>query len=157
MIITVANGDGIGPEITDAVLRVLDAAECGLTYEHIEVGGKVYQSGNTSGIPNEAWDALRRNPVFLKGPITTPQGGGYKSLNVTIRKTLGLYANVRPCRSFHPFVHTQHPGMDVVVVRENEEDLYAGIEHRQTTDVFQCLKLITIPGSEKIVRYAFEY
>ena len=157
MIITVAKGDGIGPEITDAVLRVLDAAECGLTYEHIEVGEKVYRSGNTSGIPNEAWDALRRNPVFLKGPITTPQGGGYKSLNVTIRKTLGLYANVRPCRSFHPFVHTQHPGMDVVVVRENEEDLYAGIEHRQTTDVFQCLKLITIPGSEKIVRYAFEY
>ena len=157
MIITVAKGDGIGPEITDAVLRVLDAAECGLTYEHIEVGEKVYRSGNTSGIPAEAWDALRRNPVFLKGPITTPQGGGYKSLNVTIRKTLGLYANVRPCRSFHPFVHTQHPGMDVVVVRENEEDLYAGIEHRQTTDVFQCLKLITIPGSEKIVRYAFEY
>ena len=157
MIITVAKGDGIGPEITDAVLRVLDAAECGLTYEHIEVGEKVYRSGNTSGIPAVAWDALRRNPVFLKGPITTPQGGGYKSLNVTIRKTLGLYANVRPCRSFHPFVHTQHPGMDVVVVRENEEDLYAGIEHRQTTDVFQCLKLITIPGSEKIVRYAFEY
>ena len=157
MIITVAKGDGIGPEITDAVLRVLDAAECGLTYEHIEVGEKVYRSGNTSGIPAEAWDALRRNPVFLKGPITTPQGGGYKSLNVTIRKTLGLYANVRPCRSFHPFVHTQHPGMDVVVVRENEEDLYAGIEHRQTTDVFQCLKLITIPGSEKIVRYAYEY
>ena len=157
MIITVAKGDGIGPEITDAVLRVLDAAECGLTYEHIEVGEKVYRSGNTSGIPAEAWDALRRNPVFLKGPITTPQGGGYKSLNVTIRKTLGLYANVRPCRSFHPFVHTQHPGMDVVIVRENEEDLYAGIEHRQTTDVFQCLKLITIPGSEKIVRYAFEY
>ena len=157
MIITVAKGDGIGPEITDAVLRVLDAAECGLTYEHIEVGEKVYRSGNTSGIPAEAWDALRRNQVFLKGPITTPQGGGYKSLNVTIRKTLGLYANVRPCRSFHPFVHTQHPGMDVVVVRENEEDLYAGIEHRQTTDVFQCLKLITIPGSEKIVRYAFEY
>jgi len=100
---------------------------------------------------------LRRNPVFLKGPITTPQGGGYKSLNVTIRKTLGLFANVRPCRSFHPFVPTLHPGMDVVVVRENEEDLYAGIEHRQTTDVFQCLKLISIPGTEKIVRYAYDY
>lgn len=155
--ITVAAGDGIGPEITNAVLRILDAAQCGLEYDHIEVGEKVYLSGNTSGIPAEAWDVLRRNPVFLKGPITTPQGGGYKSLNVTIRKTLGLYANVRPCRSFHPFVRTQHPGMDVVVVRENEEDLYAGIEHRQTTDVFQCLKLITIPGTEKIIRYAFDY
>jgi isocitrate dehydrogenase len=155
--ITVAAGDGIGPEITEAVLRILDAAECGLLYDRIEVGEKVYRSGNTSGIPVEAWDVLRRNPAFLKGPITTPQGGGYKSLNVTIRKTLGLFANVRPCRSFHPHVRTRHPGMDVVVVRENEEDLYAGIEHRQTTDVFQCLKLISIPGTEKIVRYAFEY
>ena len=155
--ITVAAGDGIGPEITNAVLRILEAAQCDLEYDHIEVGEKVYLSGNTSGIPSEAWDILRRNPVLLKGPITTPQGGGYKSLNVTIRKTLGLFANVRPCRSFHPFVRTQHPGMDVVVVRENEEDLYAGIEHRQTTDVFQCLKLITIPGTEKIIRYAFDY
>jgi isocitrate dehydrogenase len=155
--ITVAAGDGIGPEITDAVLRILDAAQCGLQYDHITVGEAVYRSGNTSGIPAEAWAVLRRNPVFLKGPITTPQGGGYKSLNVTIRKTLGLFANVRPARSFHPFVPTLHPGMDVVVVRENEEDLYAGIEHRQTTDVFQCLKLISIPGTEKIVRYAFAY
>jgi isocitrate dehydrogenase len=155
--ITVAAGDGVGPEITDAVLRILDAAGCGLTYDHIQVGEAVYRAGNSSGIPAEAWDVLRRNPVFLKGPITTPQGGGYKSLNVTIRKTLGLFANVRPCRSFHPFVPTLHPGMDVVVVRENEEDLYAGIEHRQTTDVFQCLKLVSIPGTEKIVRYAFDY
>lgn len=155
--ITVAEGDGIGPEITRAVLRILDAADCGLTYEHIEVGEKVYLSGNSSGIPSTAWEILRKNPVFLKGPITTPQWAGYKSLNVTIRKTLGLFANVRPCRSYHPFVQTQHPDMDVVVVRENEEDLYAGIEHRQTIDVFQCLKILSIPGTEKIVRYAFEY
>jgi isocitrate dehydrogenase len=155
--ITVAKGDGIGPEITDAVLRILDAADCGLTYDHIDVGEKVYLSGNSSGIPGEAWDTLRRNPVFLKGPITTPQGSGYKSLNVTIRKTLGLFANVRPCRSYHPFVRTQHPNMDVVVVRENEEDLYAGIEHRQTTDVYQCLKVLSLPGTEKIIRYAFAY
>jgi isocitrate dehydrogenase len=155
--ITVARGDGIGPEITDTVLRVLDAASCGLTYEHIEVGERVYLRGNSSGIPTDAWATLRRNPVFLKGPITTPQGSGYKSLNVTIRKTLGLFANVRPCRSLHPFVHTLHPKMDVVVVRENEEDLYAGIEHRQTVDVYQCLKLLSIPGTEKIIRYAFEY
>ena len=155
--ITVAAGDGIGPEITTAVLRILEAASCGLEYDHIEVGEKVYLSGNSSGIPAEAWETLRRNPVFLKGPITTPQGSGYKSLNVTIRKTLGLYANVRPCRSYHPFVRTQHPNMDVVVVRENEEDLYAGIEHRQTVDVFQCLKVLSLPGTEKIIRYAFEY
>ncbi|MEZ4755966.1 MAG: NADP-dependent isocitrate dehydrogenase [Flavobacteriales bacterium] len=155
--ITVAAGDGIGPEITQAVLRVLEAANCGLEYDHIEVGEKVYLSGNSSGIPSKAWDTLRRNPVFLKGPITTPQGSGYKSLNVTIRKTLGLYANVRPCRSYHPYVRTKHPNMDVVVVRENEEDLYAGIEHRQTTDVFQCLKIVSLPGTEKIIRYAFEY
>jgi isocitrate dehydrogenase len=156
-IITVAKGDGIGPEITDAVLRILDAAECGLTYDFIEVGERVYLAGESSGIPAQAWAVLRRNPVFLKGPITTPQGSGYKSLNVTIRKTLGLFANVRPCRSYHPYVHTQHPDMDVVVVRENEEDLYAGIEHRQTTDVFQCLKVLSLPGTEKIIRYAFEY
>ncbi len=155
--ITVAKGDGIGPEITDAVIRILDAADCGLVYEYIEVGEKVYLSGNSSGIPADSWDTLRRNPVFLKGPITTPQGSGYKSLNVTIRKTLGLYANVRPCRRLHPFVHTLHPELDVVVVRENEEDLYAGIEHRQTVDVFQCLKILSLPGTEKIVRYAFEY
>ncbi len=155
--ITVAKGDGIGPEITDAVLRILDAAQCDLSYEFIEVGEKVYLTGNSSGIPAEAWTTLRKNRIFLKGPITTPQGSGYKSLNVTIRKTLGLYANVRPCRSFHPFVRTPHPGMDVVVVRENEEDVYAGIEHRQTSDVLQCLKIVSIPGTEKIIRYAFEY
>ena len=102
-------------------------------------------------------ESLRRTKVFLKAPITTPQGGGFKSLNVTVRKTLGLYANVRPCVSYHPFVKTKHPNMDVVIVRENEEDLYAGIEHRQTAQVMQCLKLISRPGSEKIVRYAFEY
>ena len=89
--------------------------------------------------------------------MTTPQGGGYKSLNVTTRKFLGLYSNVRPCMSLHPFVSTKHPVMDVVIVRENEEDLYAGIEHQQTDEVVQCLKLISRPGCEKIVRYAFEY
>ncbi|MEZ4393928.1 MAG: NADP-dependent isocitrate dehydrogenase [Polyangiales bacterium] len=155
--VTVARGDGIGPEITDAVLRILDAAECDLEFEHIEVGERVYLAGNSSGIAPSAWSTVRKNPVFLKGPITTPQGKGYKSLNVTIRKTLGLFANVRPCRSLHPFVRSLHPEMDVVVVRENEEDLYAGIEHRQTADVIQCLKLISVPGTERIVRHAFEY
>ena len=155
--ITVAHGDGIGPEIMAATLHILKAAGANLEIETIEIGEKVYLAGNSSGIEPSAWDSLRRTKVFLKAPITTPQGGGYKSLNVTVRKTLGLYANVRPCVSYHPFVETKHPVMNVVIVRENEEDLYAGIEHRQTEQVMQCLKLISRPGSEKIVRYAFEY
>ena len=155
--ITVAHGDGIGPEIMDATLRIMDAAEVGLTYDTIEIGEKVYKSGHKSGISPESWDILRNNKVFLKAPITTPQGGGYKSLNVTIRKSLGLYSNVRPFRSYPPYVPSHFPHMDVVIVRENEEDLYAGIEHQQTSEVVQTLKLISEPGSEKIVRYAFEY
>lgn len=155
--ITVAHGDGIGPEIMGAVLNILDAAGAALDIETIEIGEKIYLSGVSSGISNDSWDSLRRTKVFLKAPITTPQGGGFKSLNVTIRKTLGLYANVRPCVSHHPFVATKHPIMDVVIVRENEEDLYAGIEHQQTNQVTQCLKLISVPGCEKIARYAFEY
>jgi isocitrate dehydrogenase len=155
--ITVAHGDGIGPEIMAATLKVLQAAGARIAPEIIEIGEAVYKAGHSSGIAPESWASLRRTKVFLKSPITTPQGGGYKSLNVTIRKTLGLYANVRPCVSYHPFVATLHPKMDVVIVRENEEDLYAGIEHRQSDEVFQCLKLITRPGCEKIIRYAFEY
>ena len=155
--ITVAKGDGIGPEIMDATLTILQAAGAALEIDEIEVGEKVYLAGNTSGIAPEAWDVIRRNKIFLKAPITTPQGGGYKSLNVTTRKFLGLYSNVRPCRSLHPFVKTKHPVMDIVIIRENEEDLYAGIEHQQTDEVVQCLKLISRPGCEKIIRYAFEY
>lgn len=155
--VTVAKGDGIGPEIMDATLEIILAAGAKIEIEEIEVGEKVYLAGNTSGISNESWDIIRRNKIFLKAPITTPQGGGYKSLNVTTRKFLGLYSNVRPCMSLHPFVETKHPIMDIVIVRENEEDLYAGIEHQQTDEVVQCLKLISRPGCEKIVRYAFEY
>lgn len=155
--ITVAKGDGIGPEIMDATLKIIKAAGARIEIDEIEVGEKVYLAGNTSGISNESWDVIRRNKIFLKAPITTPQGGGYKSLNVTTRKFLGLNANVRPCKSLYPFVATKHPEMDVVIVRENEEDLYAGIEHQQTDEVVQCLKLISRPGCEKIVRYAFEY
>lgn len=155
--ITVAKGDGIGPEIMEATLEIIKAAGAQIAIDEIEVGEKVYLAGNTSGISPESWDIIRRNKVFLKAPITTPQGGGYKSLNVTTRKFLGLYSNVRPCMSLHPFVSTKHPVMDIVIIRENEEDLYAGIEHQQTDEVVQCLKLISRPGCEKIVRYAFEY
>jgi len=155
--ITVAHGDGIGPEIMEATLRILHAAGAELEIDEIEVGEKLYLSGNSAGIHPDSWETIRRNKVFLKAPITTPQGGGYKSLNVSTRKFLGLYANVRPCVSLHPYVTTKHPVMDVVIVRENEEDLYAGIEHQQTDEVVQCLKLISRPGCERIVRYAFEY
>jgi len=155
--VTVAKGDGIGPEIMEASLRVMEAGGASIAPEFIEIGEKQYLAGHSSGIAPEAWESLRRTRVFLKAPITTPQGGGFKSLNVTIRKTLGLYANVRPCVSYAPYVKTLHPKMDLVIIRENEEDLYGGIEHRQTDEVYQCLKLITRPGCEKIVRYAFEY
>lgn len=155
--VSVAFGDGIGPEIMRAALKVLVAARARIAVEPIDIGEQVYLAGNSSGIPASAWDSIRRTKVLFKAPITTPQGGGYKSLNVTIRKSLGLFANVRPCVAYHPFVATRHPGMDLVIVRENEEDLYAGIEHRQTDEVFQCLKLVSRPGCEKIVRYAFEY
>src|SRR5262245_4747612 len=155
--ITVAHGDGIGPEIMNATLEILKAAGAALDIETIEIGEKVYLRGNTAGIEPGSWESLRRTQVFLKAPITTPQGGGFKSLNVTTRKTLGLYANVRPCVSYHPFVETKHHNMDVVIVRENEEDLYAGIEYRLTDNEVECLKLISRPGCEKIVRYAFEY
>lgn len=155
--ITVARGDGIGPEIMDATLFLLEQAGAKLQIDQIEIGEAVYRRGVSSGIETDAWDSLRKTGVLLKAPITTPQGKGYKSLNVTIRKTLGLFANVRPCPTYAPFIATSHAGMDVVIVRENEEDTYGGIEHRQTNEVTQCLKLISRPGCEKIVRYAFEY
>src|SRR6266480_5073830 len=155
--ITVAYGDGIGPEIMEATLHIIKAAGARIEIEPVEVGEKVYLRGISAGIEPGAWESLRRTRVFLKAPITTPQGGGYKSLNVTTRVTLGLYANVRPCVSYYPFVDTRHPDMDVVIIRENEEDLYTGIEYRQTHDMMESLKLISRPGSEKIIRYAFEY
>src|SRR5438045_7019025 len=145
--ITVANGDGIGPEIMAATLRILEAAEAPLEIETIDIGEKVYLSGNSSGIEPSAWESLRRTKVFLKAPITMPQGGGYKSLNVTTRKTLGQYANVRPCVSYHPFVDTKHPNMDIVVVRENEEDLYAGVEYQLSPEMTSAMKLISRPGT----------
>ena len=141
----------------EATLRIIQAAGAQLEIERIEIGESIYKKGLDSGIEPGAWDSLRRTKVFLKAPITTPQGGGFKSLNVTVRKTLGMYANVRPCASLYPFVATKHPNMDIVIVRENEEDVYGGIEHRQTNQVAQCLKLISRPGSKRIIRYAFEY
>lgn len=155
--IAVAEGDGIGPEIMKATRQILETAGSQIEFHEVSIGEKVYLSGQPAGIDPTTWDVLRHTKAFLKAPITTPQGGGFKSLNVTVRTSLGLYANVRPCVSYYPFVETKHPGMDVVIVRENEEDLYTGIEYRQTQDVYQALKIITRTGSEKIIRYAFDY
>lgn len=155
--ITVAAGDGIGPEIMAATLHILQEAGASVDIHEVEIGEKVYLRGQPTGIDPSTWETIRHTKAFLKAPITTPQGGGFKSLNVTIRTTLGLYANVRPCVSYAPFVETKHPGMDVVIVRENEEDLYMGVEYRQTAQTYEALKMLTRPGCERIIRYAFEY
>lgn len=155
--ITVAEGDGIGPEIMGATLDILDHSGATLDIKKVEIGEKVYLRGQPTGIDSSTWEAIRHSKAFLKAPISTPQGGGFKSLNVTIRANMGLYANVRPCVSYHPFVETKHPKMDVVIIRENEEDLYTGIEYRQTPHTYHALKIITRPGCERIIRYAFEY
>ena len=154
--IVVARGDGIGPEIMDASLEILRAAGAKLDVQEVVLGEKAFLAGHASGIEPASWDAIRTRRVLFKAPLTTPQGGGYKSVNVTLRKSLGLFANVRPARSYAPALATKHPDMDVIVVRENEEDVYGGIEHQHTDEVTQCLKLITRPGSERICRYAFE-
>lgn len=155
--VAIAFGDGIGPEIMDAALRCLTASGARLKLEEIVLGESVYRSGHSSGIAPDTWQTLRASKALFKGPITTPQGGGFKSLNVTLRKSLGLFANIRPCAALTPFIASHHPGMNVVIFRENEEDLYAGIEHRQTDEVYQCLKLVSRPGTERIIRFAFDY
>lgn len=155
--IAVAEGDGIGPEIMAVVLEVLKEAGAPLEIHKIEIGEKMYLKGEPTGISASTWEIIRKTKAFLKAPITTPQGGGFKSLNVTVRTTLGLYANVRPCISYSPFITTKHPKMDLHIIRENEEDLYTGIEYRQTPETVQALKIITRSGCERIIRYAFEY
>ena len=155
--ITVALGDGIGPEIMKAVLTIMEKAGADIHPEFVEIGEPVYKKGVMTGIEDKTWDSLYKNKLFLKAPITTPQGGGFKSLNVAVRKTLGLYANVRHCTSYYPYVSTKHKKLDIVIVRENEEDLYTGIEHRQTEQVYQCLKLVSKHNCERISHFAFEF
>ncbi len=155
--VTVAYGDGIGPEIMEAVLAILRFARAPLAIETVEVGKRLYEKGFASGFSPEIWQSLNRTKLLFKAPITTPQGGGYKSLNVTLRAALGLYANIRPCLAYSPYVPTNHPKLNLVIVRENEEDLYTGIEYRQTPNTYESLKLISHTGSERIIRYAFDY
>jgi isocitrate dehydrogenase len=155
--ISVAYGDGIGPEIVAATLKILDAAQVKLEYDIVEIGEKVYLSGISSGITDTAFKSILKNKVLLKGPMTTPLGGGYKSINVTLRKKLGLFANVRPVKSYEEYIPCNAKNMDLVIIRENEEDLYSGIEYQATANSYVALKLISEEGSSKIIRYAFDY
>lgn len=155
--IAVAHGDGIGPEIMEAALEIIKSAGAPVEIHPVEIGEKVYLRGTKTGIESTTWETIRSCKAFFKAPITTPQGGGFKSLNVTCRTTLGLYANIRPCVSYVPYINSKHPNMDVVIIRENEEDLYVGIEYRHSPQMHKALKMISDPGAEKIIRYAFEY
>ncbi|RDD34369.1 Isocitrate dehydrogenase [NADP] [Wolbachia endosymbiont of Cylisticus convexus] len=155
--ITVAYGDGIGPEIMEVVLSILQEAGAKISIDIIEIGEHVYNKEWSHGISPSGWESIERTKILLKSPTTTPQGKGHKSLNVALRKNLGLYANIRPCISYHPVIENKFGKFDIVVIRENEEDVYTGIEHRLTGDSYQCTKIITRSGSEKICRYAFEY
>jgi isocitrate dehydrogenase len=156
--VTVIPGDGIGPECVDAAVRIIEATGAPLAWEERHAGERVFAQGIASGVPQETIDSINRTRVVLKGPLGTPVGHGEKSANVTLRKLFETFGNIRPVREL-PGVTTPYAGrgIDLVVVRENVEDLYAGIEHMQTPDVAQCLKLISAKGSEKIVRLAFEY
>jgi len=156
--VTVIPGDGIGPECVQATIDVIDATGVGIDWIERHAGERVFRQGVASGVPQETIDSISQTRVVLKGPLGTPVGFGEKSANVTLRKLFETFANIRPVREL-PGVTTPYTGqgIDLVVVRENVEDLYAGIEHMQTPDVAQCLKLISAKGSEKIVRLAFEF
>lgn len=155
--ISVAKGDGIGPEIMETVLSILKEAGASIDVHEIEIGEKAYLKGEKTGISPKTWEIIKGTKALLKAPVTTPQGKGYKSVNVTIRTTLNLFANIRPCISYFPFIQTKHPHMDVVIIRENEEDLYCGIEYQLTDDVTEAVKIISKSASERIIRFAFEY
>ena len=156
--LTVLPGDGIGPEVVSAALKIISAAGLTLDPEVQIAGGEAFKRGVESGVPAETIESIERTRLVLKGPLETPIGFGNKSANVTLRKLFETFANVRPVREL-PGVKTPYVGrhIDIVVVRENVEDLYAGIEHMETPAVAQCLKIITRPGCEKITRFAFEY
>lgn len=155
--VTLIPGDGVGPEVVRSAARIIDAAGVAIDWEEAEAGAEVFKRGDTTGVPRETRESIDRTKVVLKGPLETPVGFGEKSANVTLRKLFETYANVRPAREL-PGVPTRYAGegIDLVIVRENIEDLYAGIEHMLTPDVGQCLKIISRKGSEKVIRYAFE-
>lgn len=153
--ITVFKGDGIGPEITAAVLQILKAAHAPYDYEEFEVGEKEYKK-NGALIPEAAFRSFEKTKLLLKAPITTPIGKGFRSLNVTLRKKYALYANIRPACS-SAVIPTPFPDVDIVTFRENTEDLYIGVEYAMDADTIHAVKLITRKASEKIIRAAFTY
>ena len=153
--VTLIPGDGIGPELAEATRRVLEATGVGFEWEYQQAGEAMIAEHGTP-LPDAVLDSIRRNKVALKGPITTPVGGGFRSVNVTLRQVLGLYANLRPARSIKG-LQTRYDDVDLVIVRENTEDLYAGIEHMVGPDAAESIKIITRAASERIARYAFDY
>ncbi|GAW91603.1 isocitrate dehydrogenase (NAD(+)) [Calderihabitans maritimus] len=153
-VITLIPGDGIGPEITEAARRVLDASGVEIEWEVVEAGEAVIKEYGTP-LPEPVLDSIRKNKVALKGPLTTPVGTGFRSVNVALRKALDLYANVRPAKTL-PGVNSRYDNIDLIVVRENTEDLYAGVEHMVGEDAAESIKIITRRASERIVRFAFE-
>ena len=153
--VTLIPGDGIGPELAEATRRVLDASGVDFDWETVDAGEGVIAEYGTP-LPEHVLESIRRNKVAIKGPITTPVGEGFRSVNVTLRQVLGLYANLRPARSIKG-IETRYEDVDLVIVRENTEDLYAGIEHMVGRDAAESIKIITRAASERIARYAFEY
>jgi isocitrate dehydrogenase (NAD+) len=153
--ITLIPGDGIGPEVTLAVVRILEATGVKFEWERFAAGAEAYESQGEY-IPADLYESIERNRVALKGPVTTPVGGGFKSINVTLRKRFDLYANFRPVRNL-PGLETKWPGVDLIVVRENTEGEYVGLEHEVVPGVVEAIKVITEKGSTRIARFAFEY
>jgi isocitrate dehydrogenase (NAD+) len=153
--ITLIPGDGIGPEVTEAVVRILAAAGVSIDWERHDAGVLAVERGRVP-LPVELLDSIRRNQVALKGPVTTPIGTGFTSVNVGLRKALDLFANLRPVWNM-PGVASRFQGIDMVIVRENTEDLYAGLEHEVIPGVVESLKIITERASTRIGRFAFEY
>jgi isocitrate dehydrogenase (NAD+) len=153
--VTLIPGDGIGPELAEATRKVLDASGVAFDWEVIDAGEGVMAEFGTP-LPDHVLDSIRRNKVAIKGPITTPVGEGFRSVNVTLRQALDLYANLRPARSIKG-LKTRYEDVDLVIVRENTEDLYAGIEHRVGRDAAESIKIITREASERIARFAFDY
>ena len=153
--VTLIPGDGIGPELAEATRRVLDATGIEFEWEVVEAGEAMIAAHGTP-LPDGVLESIRRNKVAIKGPITTPVGEGFRSVNVTLRQALGLYANLRPARSMEGVV-TRFNNVDLIIVRENTEDLYAGIEHRVGRDAAESIKIITSQASERIARFAFDY
>jgi isocitrate dehydrogenase (NAD+) len=153
--VTLIPGDGIGPELAEATRRVLDASGVKFDWE-VQDAGEAVMAKEGTPLPQHVLDSILRNKVAIKGPITTPVGEGFRSVNVALRQTLGLYANLRPVRSL-PGLKTRYDNVDLVIVRENTEDLYAGIEHKVGPDAAESIKIITRAASERIARFAFEY